>query len=64
MLKAVGHNYFETFFERCDRLLKPGGVMALQFISIPDRRYDHYRKGHDCDPRAHLPGGGFRRWPS
>ncbi|HEX7539637.1 MAG TPA: DUF1365 family protein, partial [Syntrophales bacterium] len=57
MLEAVGHKYFETFFECCDRLLKPGGVMALQFISIPDRRYDHYRKGHDWIRKHIFPGG-------
>jgi len=57
MLEAVGHKYFETFFQCCDRLLKPGGVMALQFISIPDRRYDHYRKGHDWIRKHIFPGG-------
>jgi len=57
MLEAVGHKYFETFFECCDRLLKPGGVMALQFISIPDRRYEHYRKGHDWIRKHIFPGG-------
>ncbi|MCU0554941.1 MAG: DUF1365 family protein [Syntrophales bacterium] len=57
MLEAVGHNYFETFFQCCDRLLKPGGVMALQFISIPDRRYDQYRRGHDWIRKHIFPGG-------
>ena len=57
MLEAVGHRYFETFFECCDRLLKPGGIMALQFISIPDRRYDQYRKGHDWIRKHVFPGG-------
>jgi len=57
MLEAVGHKYFETFFECCDRLLRPGGVMALQFISIPDRRYEHYRKGHDWIRKHIFPGG-------
>jgi len=57
MLEAVGHKYFEKFFECCDGLLKPGGVMALQFISIPDRRYDHYRKGHDWIRKHIFPGG-------
>jgi len=57
MLEAVGHKYFESFFERCDRLLKPGGVMALQFISIPDRRYDQYRRGHDWIRKHIFPGG-------
>jgi cyclopropane-fatty-acyl-phospholipid synthase len=57
MLEAVGHKYFETFFECCDRLLKPGGVMALQFISIPDRRYENYRRGHDWIRKQIFPGG-------
>jgi len=57
MLEAVGHKYLEKFFECCDRLLKPGGIMALQFISIPDRRYDQYRKGHDWIRKHIFPGG-------
>jgi len=57
MLEAVGHKYFEKFFECCDRLLKPGGVLSLQFISIPDRRYEHYRKGHDWIRKHIFPGG-------
>ncbi len=57
MLEAVGHKYFEKFFECCDRLLKPGGVMALQFIAIPDRRYDQYRRGHDWIRKHIFPGG-------
>lgn len=57
MLEAVGHRYFEKFFECCDRLLKPGGFMALQFISIPDRRYDQYRRGHDWIRKHIFPGG-------
>jgi len=31
--------------------------MALQFISIPDRRYEHYRKGHDWIRKHIFPGG-------
>lgn len=57
MLEAVGHKYFGKFFECCDRLLKPGGVMVLQFISIPDRRYEQYRKGHDWIRKQIFPGG-------
>ncbi|MEQ8214447.1 MAG: cyclopropane-fatty-acyl-phospholipid synthase family protein, partial [Smithellaceae bacterium] len=56
MLEAVGDKYFGKFFECCDRLLKPGGVMVLQFISIPDRRYDNYRKGHDWIRKHIFPG--------
>lgn len=57
MLEAVGHKYFEKFFECCDRLLKPGGILLLQFISIPDRRYEQYRKGHDWVRKHIFPGG-------
>lgn len=57
MLEALGHPYFEPFFACCDGLLKPGGTMALQFISIPDRRYDQYRRGHDWIRKHIFPGG-------
>ncbi len=57
MLEAVGHRYFGTFFECCDRLLRPGGILVLQFISIPDRRYHRYRKGHDWIRKHIFPGG-------
>jgi hypothetical protein len=40
MIEAVGWKDFGTFFERCARLLRPDGVMALQAITIDDRLYD------------------------
>lgn len=60
MLEAVGHDYLGEFFHACDRLLKPGGRMFLQVITIPEEIYDRYRQ--DCDwiqkyvfPGGHLP---------
>ena len=41
MLEAVGAEYFETFFEVCDRALAPGGKMSLQTITFPDVASSH-----------------------
>jgi len=57
MLEAVGHKYFGTFFRCCDRLLKADGCVALQTITIPDQRYDTYRKGMDWIRKHIFPGG-------
>jgi cyclopropane-fatty-acyl-phospholipid synthase len=57
MLEAVGHRHFPVFFRCCDALLKPDGLAVIQVITIPDQRYEVYRK--DCDwIRKHIfPGG-------
>ncbi len=39
MIEAVGHQYMDGFFRRCSGLLKPGGTMVLQSITIDDRYY-------------------------
>lgn len=57
MLEAVGHRYLGSFFKSCDRLLKEGGLMALQTITIPDQHYDRYRKGMDWIRKHIFPGG-------
>jgi cyclopropane-fatty-acyl-phospholipid synthase len=40
MIEAVGWQYFDTFFERCARLLNPRGRMLLQAIVIDDRAFE------------------------
>jgi cyclopropane-fatty-acyl-phospholipid synthase len=40
MIEAVGWKDFGTFFDRCGRLLRPEGAMALQAITIDDRLYE------------------------
>ncbi len=57
MLEAVGHAFYGTFFETCDRLLKPDGRMVLQVITIPDQRYDVYRANPDWIQKHIFPGG-------
>ncbi|MCU0293745.1 MAG: cyclopropane-fatty-acyl-phospholipid synthase family protein [Thermoanaerobaculaceae bacterium] len=57
MLEAVGHRYLGPFCAALDRLLAPGGVVALQTITIADQRYDAYRRGTDFIRRYVFPGG-------
>lgn len=57
MIEAVGHQFFDTFFAKCSDLLRPGGAMSLQAITIPDQRYERYRKSVDFIQRYIFPGG-------
>jgi cyclopropane-fatty-acyl-phospholipid synthase len=57
MFEAVGAEYFDTFFKKCETLLKPHGVLAMQVITIPDQRYDAYSKGTDFIQKYIFPGG-------
>jgi cyclopropane-fatty-acyl-phospholipid synthase len=63
MLEAIGHRYLDAFFARCAALLRPGGRLALQTITVPDARYDAYRRGVDWTqtyvfPGCHIPSPG------
>ncbi len=57
MLEAVGHAYYGTYFETIDRLLKGGGRAAIQVITIPDQRYEAYRRKPDWIQKRIFPGG-------
>lgn len=57
MLEAVGHKQLGTFFHQLDDLLRENGRIVLQTISIPDQRYDSYRKGVDWIRKHIFPGG-------
>jgi cyclopropane-fatty-acyl-phospholipid synthase len=56
MIEAVGHNYLPTYFGKCADLLKPDGQMAIQAITMPDYRYERYRKSVDFIQRFVFPG--------
>jgi cyclopropane-fatty-acyl-phospholipid synthase len=57
MIEAVGWQYFDTFFRRCDELLRPGGAMLLQAITIDGRAY-HVEKSKKSFANTHVfPGG-------
>ncbi len=56
MIEAVGHQYFDTYFAQCARLLKPEGQMLLQAITIADQRYESARRSVDFIQRYIFPG--------
>jgi cyclopropane-fatty-acyl-phospholipid synthase len=57
MLEAVGHAYFGAFFSSCDKLLRPGGLLFVQVITVADYRYESYRRRPDFINVHIFPGG-------
>ncbi len=57
MLEAVGAEFFETYFQVCDRVLKPGGLMSLQTIAFPDVAYLPQARGANWIQTYIFPGG-------
>jgi cyclopropane-fatty-acyl-phospholipid synthase len=57
MIEAVGWQYFDDYFRRCDELLTDDGLMLLQAITIDDRIYE-IEKGAQSFANTHVfPGG-------
>ncbi len=56
MMEAIGHRYLPAFCRVLDRCLKPGGLVALQFITCPDSRYAQFRRGVDFIQKHIFPG--------
>lgn len=56
MLEAVGHRFQATFAQAVSRLLQPEGLLALQFITCPDSRYERFRQGIDFIQKHIFPG--------
>lgn len=56
MLEAVGHRYLPEYAAVCHRVLKPDGLLALQFITCPDSRYGQLRRGVDFIQKHVFPG--------
>ncbi len=57
MIEAVGHEFLPAYFQKCASLLNSGGQMMIQAITIPDQRYDEYRRSVDFIQRYIFPGG-------
>lgn len=57
MLEAVGHARLGAFFATLDRLFALAGVAVLQTITIPDHRYERYRRNPDFIQKHIFPGG-------
>jgi cyclopropane-fatty-acyl-phospholipid synthase len=57
MIEAIGEDQFDTYFAQCAALLKPGGRLLIQAITIADAYYAEYRKNVDFIQRYIFPGG-------
>lgn len=57
MIEAVGKEYLATYIEKCQSLLKPEGLLAIQAITMADQRYERYSKGVDFIQKHIFPGG-------
>ena len=57
MIEAIGHQYLDTYFDKCSTLLKPNGMMLLQAITIADQRYEEALREVDYIKKFIFPGG-------
>lgn len=56
MIEAIGSEYLETFFAKCESLLKPDGRMVLQAITMQDRDYEQAQREVDFIQKHVFPG--------
>ncbi|XP_059445220.1 uncharacterized protein LOC132177032 isoform X2 [Corylus avellana] len=56
MIEHVGHEFIEEFFSCCESVLAEDGVLVLQFSSLPDARYEEYRKSSEFMKEYIFPG--------
>jgi len=56
MIEAVGHQFYDTFFRTCSRLLKPDGMAAIQAITIADHVFNQHKHSVDFIKRYIFPG--------
>lgn len=57
MFEAVGLRHYDAFFSACNRLLRKGGSMLIQTITMNERSFPAYQKGSDWIRRRIFPGG-------
>jgi cyclopropane-fatty-acyl-phospholipid synthase len=56
MMEALGDKYLQTYISKLNQLLKPEGLIGLQFITVPDRRHAQLRRGVDWIQKHIFPG--------
>lgn len=57
MLEAVGETYWPSYFRKLRELVKPGGRMGLQTITMANEHFDNYRQSTDFIQQYIFPGG-------
>ena len=56
MLEAVGDQFLETWCAKCHEVLAPGGLLAVQMITVPDGDHAELKKGADFIQKHIFPG--------
>jgi len=56
MLEAVGAEYYNEYFKKCNDLLRKDGIFALQVITCPDSRFESLKNGVDWIQKHIFPG--------
>src|SRR5205085_10491406 len=57
MIEAVGHDYWDSYFDVLDRALAPGGKVAIQAITMPHDRMLATRRTYTWINKYIFPGG-------
>ncbi len=57
MIEAVDWRDYDEFFAKIERCLTPNGLVAIQAICIPDRRYERTKNTEDFIRRFVFPNG-------
>ncbi|GAC69263.1 class I SAM-dependent methyltransferase [Gordonia soli] len=64
MIEAVGQKYWPTYFETIDRVLAPGGRVAIQAITMPHDRMQASRNTYTWVHKYIFPGGQLTSLPA
>jgi cyclopropane-fatty-acyl-phospholipid synthase len=59
MIEAIGWKQYDTYFQKCGELLKPGGRMLIQAITIAETRYEEAKRSVDFIQRYIFPGSNL-----
>ncbi|MGB4812123.1 MAG: cyclopropane-fatty-acyl-phospholipid synthase family protein [Methylophilaceae bacterium] len=59
MIEAVGHQFYDTYFEKCADLLKSDGMALIQAITIVDQRFEATKTSVDFIQRYIFPGSNI-----
>jgi cyclopropane-fatty-acyl-phospholipid synthase len=57
MMEALGHEYVSLFVDKCEGLLKHGGKICYQCITIPDKIFKDYLRNNNYIKKYIFPGG-------
>ncbi len=57
MIEAVDWRDYDRYFSTIERCLEPDGLVAIQAICVPDRRYERTKNTEDFIRRFIFPGG-------